>query len=188
MTEYREHYFHFPQTELEDESYPFRCRLCIRVFKRRDIFELHLRRHLDTDQECPYVCVICNTKTFQKHSQMKKHQKNCTESRELPEAVRNLYEQHGLHGATVVQFVCSCGKQSTQRHSHQERTYLLVHFSSYILFKLSKIDSTVIGQKINVNQSQKTKQLTALMIFVIGCFFTYDQNNSNSSNWCSKKQ
>ena len=134
VTEYREHYFHFPQTELEDESYPFRCRLCIRVFKRRDIFELHLRRHLDTDQKCPYVCVICNTKTFQKHSQMKKHQKNCTESRELPEAVRNLYEQHGLHGATIVQFVCSCGKQSTHRHSHQERTYLLVHFSSYILY------------------------------------------------------
>ena len=140
MTEYREHYFHFPQTELEDESYPFRCRLCIRVFKRRDIFELHLRRHLDTDQECPYVCVICNTKTFQKHSQMKKHQKNCTESRELPEAVRNLYDQHGLHGTTDVrsfQFICSCGKQSKQRHIHQEiYTFTLSFINLHFLFSV----------------------------------------------------
>ena len=39
----REYVFHFPQTEAEDKSYPFCCKMCIRKFAKKDKFEQHLR-------------------------------------------------------------------------------------------------------------------------------------------------
>ena len=132
VTEVPAHYFHFPATEAEDESYAFRCQLCIRCFKRKDIFELHLRRHLDTDRTAPYVCLICHVKTFSSHRECKKHQKSCKEQNPLPEDVRNLYDRHGLlePKTNLVQFVCSCGKLSFNKSTHLSHLKIMGPFHS----------------------------------------------------------
>ena len=61
----KKYVFHFPQSADEDMSYPFNCQLCIRRFAKKDKFEQHLRRHINSQKmEDAFACLFCNNATF----------------------------------------------------------------------------------------------------------------------------
>ena len=61
----KKYVFHFPQSSDEDMSYPFNCQLCIRRFAKKDKFEQHLRRHINSQKmEDAFACLFCNNATF----------------------------------------------------------------------------------------------------------------------------
>ena len=92
------YYFHFPQTEEENELYPFKCKLCIRTFQMRKQFEQHIRRHVNNQtMDEAYTCLTCNSATFPNYKDWKEHETKCeVRDTKLPPQVWKVYDLHGL--------------------------------------------------------------------------------------------
>ena len=92
------YYYHFPQTEEENISFPWKCKLCVRTFRHKKKFEQHLRRHVNSQTiDEAYSCTVCNKEVFQGWAAWKHHEKQCSGNDEpLPDHIWEVYDQHGL--------------------------------------------------------------------------------------------
>ena len=83
------------QTEEENITFPWKCKLCIRTFRHKKKFELHLRRHVSSQTiDEAFSCLICHQELFRSWGAWKAHEKQCKGSDlPMPEHIFNVYDQ-----------------------------------------------------------------------------------------------
>jgi len=114
------YFFHFPRTEEENITFPWKCKLCIRTFRHKKKFELHLRRHVSSQTiDEAFSCLICHQELFRSWGAWKAHEKQCKGSDlPMPEHIFNVYDQHGLLDPVQVEMAAcpGCGKIFSSRN------------------------------------------------------------------------